>query len=128
MMPGILAERMTADRLASNIDVFGGPEPQDPTVRVAVRVPVHLSFTDLLGLLTFEGALTWDELNDESVIREALQYAVLQTDLDTMESYGRRALAAYRGTPEAEDAGDANLASFARNVAIAVTRTFGVSA
>ncbi|WP_406485092.1 hypothetical protein [Streptomyces sp. NBC_01563] len=119
---------MTADRLASNVDVFGGPEPLDSTVRVAVRVPVHLSFVDLLGLLTFEGALTWDELNDESVIREALQYAVLQTNLVTMESYGRRALAAYRGAPEAEDAGDTNLIVFARRVAIAVTRTFGVSA
>lgn len=97
-------------------------------MRVAVLVPVHLSFADLLGLLTFEGALTWDELNDESVIRETLQYAVLQTDLVTVESYGRRALAAYRGTPELEDMGDTSLVSFARSVAIAVTRTFGVSA
>ncbi|GGU55849.1 hypothetical protein FHX79_114752 [Streptomyces cavourensis] len=127
MMPVIEADRVTAGQLASNIEVFGGPEPGDSTVRVAVRVSAHLSFADLLGLLTFEGELTWGELGDDAVVRESLQYAVLNTTLDTMEAYARRAMAALRGEPKPGDAGDPNIVRFVRAVAVAVTRAFGVA-
>ncbi|MFJ6011003.1 hypothetical protein [Streptomyces sp. NPDC092952] len=113
---------MTAERLASNIDMFGGLEPGDSTTRVAVRVPVHLSFADLLGLLMFKGSLTWDELDDDSVVRESLQYAVLDTDLSTMTSYSHRAMALYEGDGPSEGF------EYAVCLAAAITRVFGVSA
>ncbi|MFE4828383.1 hypothetical protein [Streptomyces sp. NPDC056672] len=86
-----------------------------------------LSFAELLGLLTFTGAfLTYAELSDDDhAVRESLQFAVLDTDLLTMEDYARRAMAVYQGTPEP---GDAEVADYVRCLAVAVTRVFGVAA
>ncbi|MFD5349694.1 hypothetical protein ACFWJY_39565 [Streptomyces anulatus] len=130
MMPVINAERVTVGRLVSDVDVFGGPEPDraESVVRVALQVPVCLSFAELLGLLTFESGVLWEDLADDAVIRETVQIAVLDTDLTTMESYGRRAMAALRGEPKPGDASDVNMVRFTRAVALAVTRVFGVSA
>jgi hypothetical protein len=122
MMPGILAERVVAGRLVSNVDVFGGREPQGSETRVAVSVPVCLTFAELLGLLTFQGSLTYAELDDESAILESLQYAVLQSDLFAIESYALRAMATYEGDGKREDF------EYVTCLAAAITRVFGVSA
>ncbi|MFB8381060.1 hypothetical protein [Streptomyces rubiginosohelvolus] len=87
-----------------------------------MSVPVCLTFPELLGLLTFQGSLTYEELDDESAILESLQYAVLQSDLFAMESYALRAMATYEGNGKHEDF------EFVTCLAAAITRVFGVSA
>ncbi|MFE7464189.1 hypothetical protein ACFU6R_08775 [Streptomyces sp. NPDC057499] len=127
MMPVTLAPRSHREPLLGGVDVFGGRDVRHGApVRVAVQIPVCLSFAEILGLLSFTSAAPlFEELEDEAVIRESLQYAVLDTDLVTMEAYADRAMAAYLGHPMD---GDEDAESYVRRLAVAVTRTFGVSA
>jgi hypothetical protein len=107
--------------------VFGSPEPeQGVPVRVAVSVPVCLSFPELLGLLVFgAGAgLLVEDLDDEAAIGETLQAALLMSDLFAMEGNAARAMAAYAGRPGF----DAEMVGYVRAVAVAVTRVFGLPA
>ncbi|MEU8439877.1 hypothetical protein AB0F05_05315 [Streptomyces microflavus] len=87
-----------------------------------MSVPVCLTFAELLGLLTFQGSLTYEELEEENAILESLQYAVLQSDLFAIESYSVRAMATYEGNGKREDF------EYVTCLAAAITRVFGVSA
>lgn len=127
-MPGTLliqSAPVEAVAVREGVEVFGGRDALSPA-RVEVRVSVCLSFSELVGLLTFAGSLTYEEIaDDDHAVRESLQYAVIDTDLDTMERYAQRAWAAYRGVPDLQDV---DAVAFVRCVALAVTRVFGVSA
>ncbi|MER6499250.1 hypothetical protein ABT218_07625 [Streptomyces sp. NPDC001455] len=127
MMPATLAPQFHRESLLQGVDVFGGPEPREGLpVRVAVQIPVCLTFAELLGLLSLTCAAPLvEELGDETVIRESLQYAILDTDLNTMDQCAERAMAAYLGQPMN---GDEDAVDYVRRVAVAVTRIFGVSA
>ncbi|MFE1407024.1 hypothetical protein ACFW5D_25900 [Streptomyces sp. NPDC058770] len=127
MMPAILAPHSHREPLLQGVDVFGGRDSREGVpVRVAVQVPVCLTFAEILGLLSFTNAAPLlEELENEAVIRESLQYAVLDTDLNAMDQYADRAMAAYLGHPMDGDEGSEG---YVRRVAVAVTRTFGVSA
>ncbi|WP_255951006.1 hypothetical protein [Streptomyces odontomachi] len=108
--------------LREDADVFGSPDPGQP-VRVEVQVRACLTFAELLGLLLFTPGLSMEygELDDDEVIRDSLHYAVLETDLDTMERYAYRAEFAYQGS-------DRVPAEYTRRVAAAITRVYGVAA
>jgi hypothetical protein len=106
--------------------VFGGASPDREPVRVEVQVRACLSFADLLGLLSFTPGvcLLWEELSDDDLIRETLQYALLHTELDTMDANAQKATAAYHGALR----GPLVDIAFMRALGTAVTRVFGVSA
>ncbi|MGX2995206.1 hypothetical protein JNUCC64_13065 [Streptomyces sp. JNUCC 64] len=82
----------------------------------------RLSFAELLGLLVNHGSLSVGELGDDAAVLECLQYAVLDTDLRTMERQAGEAMAALGG------ARGVGVAGYVGAVAVAVTRVFGVSA
>lgn len=126
MMPGMVAESsVTVGRLATDTEVFGGREPGAPA-RVGVRVSFCLSFHELMGLLLYTPglSLTYEELEADLEVRESLQYAVLMTDLETLEFNADKAAKEYR----AALAGRCQAPRFVLALAQSVTRVFGVSA
>ncbi|MGW0560890.1 hypothetical protein ACWDZ4_09695 [Streptomyces sp. NPDC003016] len=126
MMPATLAVQLPPASLREGIDLFGYPSPDPEPVRVEVQVRACLSFADLLGLLTFTGGVCIldEELSDDSVIRDSLQYALMRTDLDEMEKYGQKAVAAYHGALPDEGIP----IDYMRRLGTAITRVFGVTA
>ncbi|MFE2635177.1 hypothetical protein ACFXKF_10400 [Streptomyces scopuliridis] len=112
--------------LREGVEVFGGADAGQP-VRVEVRVRACLSFAELLGLFLFTPGLcfTYEELEQEDVLRDSLQFALLDTSLASMEVHAELATSAYR----AALAGEGSLPPrYVVLVAQAITRLFGVAA
>jgi hypothetical protein len=126
MMPATLAVQLPPASLREGSDVFGYPSPESEPTRVEVHVRACLSFADLLGLLAFTNGVNVldEELCDDDVIREALQYALLDTDLNSMEEKARQATAAFHGALR----GPGISMDYMRRLGTAVTRVFGVTA
>ena len=124
MMHGILAVQLPPASLREGTDMFGYPSPDPEPTRVEVQVRACLSFADLLGLLAFSDGLLDSELSDDDVVRDTLQYALLTTDVDTMEEYAQKATAVYHGALR----GPQYSMDFMRRLGTAVTRVFGVTA
>ncbi|GAB2616327.1 hypothetical protein GCM10027168_56020 [Streptomyces capparidis] len=107
----------------TGIGIFGEPDAGETDPRVAVPVTLHLSFYELLGVLTFGMVLGDDELSDGGALRDALRCGLLTTNLFEIDSYAHKARAAYDGRHI-----DKDLCAFVARLAPAVTRVFGVAA
>lgn len=123
MMHGSVSERVTVGGVRPNAEIFGGRD--EGPLRVAVAVPVFLSFSELLGLLVFSGSLMFEELDDERAVCEVLQAALVLNDLPTIEVYADRAMLALAGRPWPADV---EAVPFVRAVARTVTHVFGLTA
>ncbi|MEU5219042.1 hypothetical protein AB0G79_22975 [Streptomyces sp. NPDC020807] len=111
---------------ASRVDVFGDADPCEP-VRIAIPLQVHVSFAELLTLLLFTpgATLTYADLQDDNLIRETVRFALVSTDLLSLEDLTNRTMAMYRGeTP----VGQIPPADYVADAAAAITRVFGVTA
>ncbi|MEU9334367.1 hypothetical protein AB0D49_14585 [Streptomyces sp. NPDC048290] len=127
-MPGILvapSPSVSAVGLREGVEIFGGPEPGEP-VRAEVQVRMCLSFAEILGLLLYTPGLSllFEELEDDEAIADSLQFAVIDTNVRTLEINGERAMVEYRNAR----AGRCRSALFVQMLAGAVTRVFGVTA
>ena len=120
MMPASLLSGLPA-LPGRRVNVFGEPEEEE-FVRVAVPVVAHLSFADMVGLLMESGGLVYAELDDDQAVREALNFAILATDVVMFEEKAAKALAALHGR------GDRATVQWARALAAAITRVYGVAA
>ncbi|MFF4868473.1 hypothetical protein [Streptomyces sp. NPDC000961] len=108
------------------MDVFGDADAHE-SVRVAIPVQIHVSFAELLTLLLFTPgvSLTYTELLDDDLIRDTVRFALVSTDLLSLEDLTDRTMAMYRGeTPP----GQIPPADYVADAAAAITRVFGVAA
>ncbi|MGW2783304.1 hypothetical protein ACWC3X_18960 [Streptomyces populi] len=131
-MHGILIEPSPTVSIVAQregVEVFGGADPAEP-VRVEVRVRMCLSFAEIMGLMLFTSGvcLTFEELEDDDVLRDTLQFALIETDLRALEINGYRAMAEYRSALAGRLAGPDKSPLFVGLLAAAVTRVFGVAA
>ncbi|MEV6016333.1 hypothetical protein [Streptomyces sp. NPDC051997] len=120
MMPATLLSGLPA-LPGRRVNVFGEPDEEE-FVRVAVPVVAHLSFPDMLALLIGSGGLVYGELDDDQTVRDALNFAILATDVVMFEDQAADALALLHGR------GDAASVKWARALAAAITRVYGVAA
>jgi hypothetical protein len=127
MMPAALTTQPTPTPLREGVNLFGDAESGQPT-RVEVPVSVCLSYLELLGLLLFTPGLELleEELNDDDALRGALRFALLVTDVTTVELYyAARAAEMLKETPRSVYAPSVD---YVRRLGAAVTRVFGVAA
>ncbi len=126
MMPATQSVQLPPASLRRGTDVFGYPSLDCEPTRVELQVRACLSFAELLGLLAFTNGVDVldEELSDDDVIREAVQYALVDTDLKGIEEKARRASAAFHGALRSP------LISldYMRRLGTTVTRVFGVTA
>uniref|UniRef100_A0AAU2A2D7 Uncharacterized protein n=1 Tax=Streptomyces sp. NBC_00093 TaxID=2975649 RepID=A0AAU2A2D7_9ACTN len=75
---GVPAEPVSPLHLRTQVDLFGGPEPQDWQTRVEIRLAVHPTADELMGLVVFAGTgvLTPDELDDDDAVTETVRFAL----------------------------------------------------
>ncbi|MER6073593.1 hypothetical protein ABT187_33075 [Streptomyces sp. NPDC001817] len=75
---GVPAEPINPLRLRTQVDLFGGPEPQDWQTRVEIRISVHPTADELMGLIVFSGTgvLTIEELDDDEAVIETVRFAL----------------------------------------------------
>ncbi|MFF4363688.1 hypothetical protein [Streptomyces sp. NPDC001604] len=75
---GVPAEPINPLRLRTQVDLFGGPEPQDWQTRVEIRISVHPTADELMGLVIFggTGVLTLAELDDDDAVTETVRFAL----------------------------------------------------
>ncbi|MEU9136217.1 hypothetical protein AB0D33_09660 [Streptomyces sp. NPDC048404] len=120
MMPATLASGLPA-LPGRRVNVFGEPDEEE-FVRVAVPVVAHLSFADMLALLIESGGLVYAELDDDQAVRDALNFALLATDVVMFEDKAAAALTVLHGR------GERDTVKWARALAATITRVFGVAA
>jgi transcriptional regulator with XRE-family HTH domain len=74
---GVPAEPVNPLRLRTQVDLFGGPEPQDWQTRVEIRISLHPTADELMGLVIFGGfPITLDELDDDDAVTETIRFAL----------------------------------------------------
>ncbi|MET7569914.1 hypothetical protein ABZT04_15635 [Streptomyces sp. NPDC005492] len=89
---GVPAEPVSAPRLRTQVDLFGGPEPQDWQTRVEIRLAVHPTADELMGLVVFAGTgvLTPDELDDDAAVTETVRFALAYGGAGEVATWAQR--------------------------------------
>ncbi|WP_159026456.1 hypothetical protein [Streptomyces vietnamensis] len=127
MMPVSLALRLAGRPVGGHVDAFGAPDPNEP-VRISVPVTAHVSFAELLTLLvTTPGVcLDYADLVKDDVVRDSVRFALITTDLLSLDQRSERVMAVYRGDAPGSHA--LPPFEYLRCVGSAITRVFGVEA
>jgi transcriptional regulator with XRE-family HTH domain len=122
---GVPAEPVNRLRLRTKVDLFGGPEPQDWQTRVEIRVSLHPTADELMGMVVFGGfPLAPDELDDDEAVSETVRFALVHDGagrLGTWAEQIRRAFAEPDTCPDLP-------AGYLPRLRRAVARVFGVVA
>ncbi|MET8294722.1 hypothetical protein ABZW02_11755 [Streptomyces sp. NPDC005180] len=125
MMHGTIpTQRISGSSAPARTDLFGSPHPTED-VRVPIQLTACVSFAEILGLLTYSVGLdiTYADLDDDTFMRETLQFALITSDHLAIERCANRAMEALEtGT------GPLDEFEFICCLATAVTRVFGVTA
>lgn len=89
---GVPGEPVSAPRLRTQVDLFGGPEPQDWQTRVEIRLAVHPTADELMGLVVFAGTgvLTPDELDDDAAVTETVRFALAYGGAGEVATWAQR--------------------------------------
>ncbi|WP_435601134.1 hypothetical protein [Streptomyces sp. C10-9-1] len=126
MMPGSLALRSVSRPVGSHVDTFGDADPNEP-VRISVPVTAHVSFAELLTLLvTTPGVcLTYADLVRDDVVRDSVRFALISTDLLSLDQRSEHVMAVYQGKVPGTRALSFE---YLRCLASAITRVFGLEA
>ncbi|MFJ7960069.1 hypothetical protein ACIQ62_27650 [Streptomyces sp. NPDC096319] len=127
MMPGSLALRSVSRPVGGHVDAFGDADPNEP-VRISVPVTAHVSFAELLTLLvTTPGVcLEYADLVRDDVVRDSVRFALITTDLLSLDQRSERVMAVYRGDAPGSHA--LPPFEYLRCVGSAITRVFGLEA
>ncbi|MFF4821197.1 hypothetical protein ACFY2K_42215 [Kitasatospora sp. NPDC001309] len=114
---------LTVDAVEENVSLFGETDPGETEPRLSVRVSMSLRFYDLVGLLAYHPLLMLaaSDLESSAELADALQFALVDSDMNQIEQYSERARAALSNPRQP-------LYAYSKLVAEAVTRTFGISA
>lgn len=89
---GVPGEQASAPRLRTQVDLFGSPEPQDWQTRVEIRLAVHPTADELMGLVVFAGTgvLTPDELDDDAAVTETVRFALAYGGAGEVATWAQR--------------------------------------
>ncbi|MEV7143243.1 hypothetical protein [Streptomyces tauricus] len=127
MMPAseTIAPLAAVGQLRSQVTMHGDYDPNQPD-RVEIPVSVHLSFWDILGVLSYTSGVcvAYDEMDDDDYLRRSVQFGLIGAGASTIKIQGLLAWRTYYGkTPSS----DGTSPEFLRRLGTAVTRTFGVT-
>ncbi|MFE6485843.1 hypothetical protein ACFVGN_23320 [Streptomyces sp. NPDC057757] len=87
---GVPAEPVSAPRLRTQVDLFGGPEPQDWQTRVEIRLAVHPTADELMGLVVFDACLTPDELDDDAAVTETVAFTLAHNGAGALDMWAQQ--------------------------------------
>ncbi|MEU6228765.1 hypothetical protein [Streptomyces sp. NPDC047042] len=123
---GVPAEPISPLRLRTQVDLFGGPEPQDWQTRVEIRLAVHPTADELMGLVVFAGTgvLTPDELDDDDAVTETVRFGLAYGGAGQLDTWAQRVREMYADP----GAGPELPAGYLIKLRRAVARVFGVVA
>ncbi|GAA2789086.1 hypothetical protein DEJ44_18815 [Streptomyces venezuelae] len=126
MMPGSLALRSVSRPVGSHVDTFGDADPNEP-VRISVPITAHVSFAELLTLLvTTPGVcLTYADLVRDDVVRDSVRFALISTDLLSLDQRSEHVMAVYQGKVPGSRALSFE---YLQSLGSAITRAFGLEA
>ncbi|MGW1564596.1 hypothetical protein ACWCQ1_50505 [Streptomyces sp. NPDC002144] len=126
MMPGseTIVPPASINRLRSQVTMYGDYDPDQP-VRVEVPVSMHLSFWDILGLLSYTSGVcvAYDEMDDDDYLRQSVQFGLMRYGASAIKIQALSAWRAYYGNGST----DGPSPEFLHRLGTAVTRTFGVT-
>ncbi|MFG2909617.1 hypothetical protein ACGF13_31705 [Kitasatospora sp. NPDC048286] len=114
---------LTTDVVEENVSLFGEADSYETEPRLSVRVTLSLRFFDMVGLLAFHPSmmLTTSDLQRSDALAEALRFTIVDADASQIEGYAELARTALSSPRQP-------VYAYAKLVAEAVTRTFGITA
>ncbi|MFD4998492.1 helix-turn-helix domain-containing protein [Streptomyces buecherae] len=90
---GVPQEPINPQRLRTQLDLFGEPEPHDWQTRVEIRIKVHPTADELMGLVLFGDMcmLTLDELDDDQAVSEVIRFVLAYEGAGELEKWAKEA-------------------------------------
>jgi len=120
-MPATLAVRPAA-ALRTDVNIFGEVDGYNHAPRVRVARTVHLSFAEILGMLAYPSALTWEELQDEAEVLRSVFFSLVDNTGEQIRRNAVRAMADLGGLTDNPES-----TRYVAHLAMVVTRVFGIT-